>query len=100
MKAFEFIPQSLFIAKLQAYGLYEKALSYIYSYLTNRNECVAINDTKHDFQNISSVPQDSITEPNLFNFSTNNLFIFVRVHQCTNLPMTILYMLLLKLLRN
>ena len=61
---------------------------------------VAINDTKHDFQNISSVPQDSITEPNLFNFSTNDLFLFVRVHQCINLPMTILYMLLLKLLRN
>ena len=36
-KAFDCIPHDLSIAKLEAYGLGEKALSYIFSYLTNRN---------------------------------------------------------------
>ena len=77
-KAFDCIPHDLLIAKLEAYGLGEKALSYIYSYLTNRNQCVGINDTKSDFQKmISGVLQRSITEPILFNFSINDLFFFV-----------------------
>ena len=45
-KAFDCIPHDLLIAKLEAYGLGEKALSYIYSYLTNRNQSVCINDKK------------------------------------------------------
>ena len=42
-KDFDCIPVDLLIAKLEAYGLGEKALSYIYSYLTNRNQCSRIN---------------------------------------------------------
>ena len=42
-KAFDCIPHDVLIAKLEAYGLGEKALSYIFSYLTNRNQCVRIN---------------------------------------------------------
>ena len=45
-KAFDCIPHDLLIAKLEACGLGEKALSYIFSYLTNRNQCVRINDKK------------------------------------------------------
>ena len=45
-KAFDRILHDLLIAKLEAYGLGEKVLSYIYSYLTNRNQCVRINDKK------------------------------------------------------
>ena len=63
---------------LEAYGLGEKALSYIHSYLTNRNQCVRINDKKGDFLKIvSGVLQGSITGPTLFNFSINDLFFFV-----------------------
>ena len=77
-KAFDCIPHDILIAKLEAYGLGEKALSYIYSYLTNRNHCVRINDKKSNFQKIiSDVPQGSITGPMLFNFSINDLFFFV-----------------------
>ena len=71
-KAFDCIPQDLLIAKLEAYGLGEKTLSYIYSYLTNRNQFVCINDTKSVSQKIISV-----TGSILFNFSIYDLFFFV-----------------------
>ena len=46
----------------EAYGLGEKALSYIYSYITNRKQSVCINDEKTSFQNIiSGFPEGSIT---------------------------------------
>ena len=77
-KAFDCIPHDLLIAKLEAYGLGEKTLSYIFSYLRNRNQCVRINDKKSDFQKIiSGVPRDSITGPILFHFSINDLFFLV-----------------------
>lgn len=44
----------LYCAKLEAYGLGKKALSYTHSYLANRNQRVGINDTKSDFQKITS----------------------------------------------
>ena len=40
------IPHDLLIAKFEVYGLGEKALSYIYTYLTNRDQCVCVNDKK------------------------------------------------------
>ena len=63
-KAFDFIPHDLLIVKREAYGLGEKTLPYIFSYLKNRNQCVRINDKKSDFQKIiSGVPQGFITGP-------------------------------------
>ena len=47
---FDCILQDLLIAELKAYGLGEKVLSYIYSYLRNRNQCVCINDKKVIFK--------------------------------------------------
>ena len=54
-KAFDCISHVLLIAKLEAHGLVEKALSYIYSYGTNWIQCARVNDTKSDFQKINSV---------------------------------------------
>ena len=45
-KAFDRIPHDLIIAKLSAYNFSDEALSYIYSYLTNRRQCVRINNTQ------------------------------------------------------
>ena len=77
-KAIDCIPHALLLAKLEAYGIGEKALSYIYLYLRNRNQGVHINDTKKNSQKIiSGIPQGSITEPIKFKFLINNLLFFV-----------------------
>ena len=79
-KAFECIPHDILIAKLAAYGLSEEALMYILSYLSNRKQCVRINDTYSEFENIiTGVPQGSILGPVLFNLSINDLFFFMLI---------------------
>ena len=59
---------------------------YILSYLSNRKQCVRINDTYSEFENIiTGVPQGSMLGPFLFNLSINELFFFIliaSVHNC------------------
>ena len=43
-KAFDCVPHDLLIAKLASYSVDENLLMYIYSYLSNRNQCVRINN--------------------------------------------------------
>ena len=63
-KAFDCIAHDLLIAKLAAYGFSGTALRYVYSYLSNRKQCVRINDTYSNYQKIiSGVPQGSILRP-------------------------------------
>ena len=76
-KAFNSISHDLIIAKLVAYGLDDTALQLIFSYLKNRKQCVRVNNTYSNFENIiTGVPQVLILGPLLFDFSTNNLFFF------------------------
>ena len=50
---------------------------YIYSYLSNRKECVCVNNMRSRFQNvISGVPQRSIASPTLFSCFFNVFFYF------------------------
>ena len=84
-KAFDCIPHDLLIAKLAAYGLSEEALMYILSYLSNRKQCVRINDTYSEFENIiTGVPQGSILGPLLFSRSMNDLFFFILIASVHN----------------
>ena len=77
-KAFDCIAHNLLIAKLEAYGFSDTALRYIYSYLSNRKQCVRINNTFSNYQKIiSGVHQGSILGPIFFNLSINDLFFFV-----------------------
>ena len=78
-KAFDCISHHLLIAKLSAYNFSDEALSYIHSDLTNRKQCVRINNTHSQLETmISGFPQGSIFLGSiLFNLSINDLFLFV-----------------------
>ena len=58
---------------------------YILSYLSNRKQCVRINDTYSEFENIiTGVPQGSILGPLSFNLSINDLFFFILIASVHN----------------
>ena len=60
-KAFDCVPYDLLIAKLEAYVINENLLAYLHLYLSNRKQCVHINNVTSDFETIiSGVPQGSI----------------------------------------
>ena len=68
-KAFDCIPNYLFIAKLSPYGLNSDSLCYIYAYLKDRKQCVQTNNEQSEFQTIiPGVPQGSIFGPILYIF--------------------------------
>ena len=84
-KAFDWIPHDLIIAKLAAYGFETETLRLIYSYLKGRKQCVKINNTYSDYNEIiSGVPQGSILEPVFFNLSINDLFFFIETASMHN----------------
>ena len=75
-KAFDCIPQDLFIVKLSAYRLNSDSL-YIYSYLKSHKQCVQISNEQSEFDTIiPGVPQGSIFGPILIFFSTTFSFLF------------------------
>ena len=84
-KAFDCIPHDLIIAKLAAYGIERETLRLIYSYLKGRKQCVKINNTYSDYNEIiSSVPQGSIRGSILFKLSINDSFFFIEIASMHN----------------
>ena len=60
-KAFDCVPHDLLIAQLEAYGINKNLLACLHPYLSNRKQCVHINNVTSDFETIiSRVPQGSI----------------------------------------
>ena len=76
LKAFDYVPHDLLIAKLAVYSVDKKLLMYIYSCLSNRKQCVPINNVHSSFQNVlSGVHKGSIVGVHYLTVSLMTSFI-------------------------
>ncbi len=77
-KAFDCLVHDLLIAKLHAYGFDYLSLKLIYTYLSGRKQRVRVNGSYSEWSYIThGVPQGSVLGPELYNYNSNDLFLFI-----------------------
>ena len=77
-KAFDTLNHNLLIAKLGAYGFERDSLSFMKSYLNDRQQWVRVNNNFSSWEKIiAGAPQGLILGPLSFNIFINDLFLFV-----------------------
>jgi hypothetical protein len=78
-KAFDSVPHTLLLKKLETFGFNNKLLSWFNSYLSNRLQRVVVEGKTSSYIIVKSgVPQGSILGPLMFNYFINDII------QCTH----------------
>ena len=77
-KTFDCLSHNLLISKLNAYGFDNKAVRFVFYYLTSRKQRTKITDTYNSWQEIlSGMPQSSKQRPLLFNIDICDLLFII-----------------------
>ena len=74
-KAFDSITHEILISKLSSFGISEATINWFRSYLSNRKQCVILNNHFSDsLPVLYGVPQGSVLGPTLFIMYVNDIF--------------------------